>query len=38
VPEQDFFQMGGDSLKAIRFVSELEHGEGSGYAGMQVTT
>ena len=23
-PEQDFFEMGGDSLKAVRFVSELE--------------
>jgi acyl-coenzyme A synthetase/AMP-(fatty) acid ligase/thioesterase domain-containing protein/acyl carrier protein len=28
VPEQDFFQMGGDSLKAIRFVSELEQALG----------
>jgi acyl-coenzyme A synthetase/AMP-(fatty) acid ligase/thioesterase domain-containing protein/acyl carrier protein len=27
-PEQDFFQMGGDSLKAIRFVSELERALG----------
>jgi acyl-coenzyme A synthetase/AMP-(fatty) acid ligase/thioesterase domain-containing protein/acyl carrier protein len=28
VPEQDFFRMGGDSLKAIRLVSELERALG----------